>query len=274
MLITAEELRTRLTDDSLLVLLDVRWKLGDPDGHRHYLEGHIPGAVHVDLETELSDAPSPAAGRHPLPPITTLEVAARRWGIKALSTVVAYDDGGNLSSARAWWLLRDAGLNNVFLLDGGLGAWQRAGYELETGTVEPEPGDVQLGRGHLPVLEADEAARIASDGLLLDARAGERFRGDAEPVDPKAGHIPGAVSAPTTENLREDGTFAASDELAMRFRRLGADGSKRVGVYCGSGVNAAHEIAALALAGIPAALYAGSWSQWSSDPSRPVAVGA
>ncbi|MCW3065707.1 MAG: thiosulfate sulfurtransferase match [Solirubrobacterales bacterium] len=272
-LIDVDDLHARLGRDRSLVLLDVRWSLGDPHGRRHYLEGHIPGAVYVDLEAELSGAPSAVAGRHPLPTVDSLQAAARSWGIDAGSPVVAYDDAGNLSAARAWWLLRWGGLSDVSLLDGGLSAWRRAGHAIESSAVTPEPGDVTLTAGHLPVLDADEAAQLAVDGILLDARAPERFRGDAEPIDPKAGHIPGAVSAPAAGNLDADGAFEDAAALAARFRALGVDGSRRVGAYCGSGVTAAHEIAALAIAGFDAALYPGSWSQWSSDESRPVAVG-
>jgi thiosulfate/3-mercaptopyruvate sulfurtransferase len=273
-IVGAPELRARLAEDHPPVLLDVRWGLGLADGHLQYVEGHIPGAVYVDLDAELAGPPSPADGRHPLPSLAVLQTAARRWGITADSSVVAYDDAGNLAAARAWWLLLWAGLTDVQLLDGGLGAWRRAGYELETGEITPCPGDVSLSAGHLPVLDADDAARLAEDGTLLDARAAERFRGELEPIDPIAGHIPGAVNAPTTDNLREDGAFAPAGELAARFRALGVDGTARLGVYCGSGVTAAHEVAALAIAGIDIPpLYVGSWSQWSNDPARPIAVG-
>ena len=252
------------------VLLDVRWALGDPDGHRHYLDAHIPGAVYVDLPTELAAPGTPELGRHPLPSVDTLQAAARRWGISSRVPVVVYDDAGNLAAARAWWLLRWAGLKDVTMLDGGLGAWTAAGYETAAGQeyalVE---GDIELGEGHLPTLTADEAAARAESGTLLDARAVERYRGITEPIDPRAGHIPGAVSAPTAGNLDLDGLFFGPAALSERFADL--DGP--VGVYCGSGVNAAHEIAALAMIGVDAALYPGSWSQWSNDPKRPVATG-
>jgi thiosulfate/3-mercaptopyruvate sulfurtransferase len=188
--------------------------------------------------------------------------------------VVVYDDGPGTAAARAWWLLRWAGVADVRLLDGGLAAWRRAGGPVEGGDVVPEPGDVTLSGGHLPVLDADAAAALpGTGGVLLDARAGERYRGETEPVDPVAGHVPGAVSAPTTGNLAPDGTFLAAAALSERFAQLGASPGASVGVYCGSGVTAAHEVAALAAAGIEAALYPGSWSQWSNDPARPVATG-
>ncbi len=269
-LISAEELRERLADgDARIRLLDVRWALGDPDGPQHYLDGHIPGAVFVDLETELADPPSPARGRHPLPDLAHLQKCARSWGLRTGDTVVAYDATGGMAAARAWWLLRWAGLAQVRILDGGLPAWDRAGGKVIAGEEpDPEPGDVVLTPGGMPVVDADAAANW--NGLLLDARAGERYRGEVEPIDPRAGHIPGAISAPTAENLTGEGTFKPADELRSRFTEFGAG---PVAVYCGSGVTAAHQVAALAVAGIDAALYPGSWSQWSNDPKRPVAEG-
>ncbi|MCU1612941.1 MAG: putative thiosulfate sulfurtransferase sseB [Frankiales bacterium] len=256
------------------VLLDVRWALGDTSGREHYLAGHLPGAVFVDLETELADPPSPRSGRHPLPSLQRLHSAARRWGIRAGDPVVVYDASGGTAAARAWWLLRWAGLPDVRLLDGGLGAWQRAGGPLEQGDIVPEPGDVTLTAGGMPVLGPDEAAALPrSGGVLLDARAGERYRGETEPVDPRAGHVPGARSAPTTDNLTPDGRFLPVAVLTERFAALGVRPGGTVGVYCGSGVTAAHEVAALAVAGIDAALWPGSWSQWCPDPDRPVATG-
>jgi thiosulfate/3-mercaptopyruvate sulfurtransferase len=255
------------------VLLDVRWALGDDRGRERHLDAHLPGAVFVDLETELADPPAPQAGRHPLPSLQRLQSAARRWGIRQSDIVVVYDATGGLAAARAWWLLRWGGLTDVRLLDGGLDAWVRAGGPVESGDVVPEPGDVTLTGGGLPVLSIDEAAALPSSGVLLDARAGERYRGEVEPIDPRAGHVPGAVSAPTTENLAPDGTFRPAGELRERFAALGVQPGASVGVYCGSGVTAAHEVAALAAAGIEAALWPGSWSQWSADPDRPAATG-
>lgn len=263
-----------LAELDAVTLLDVRWALGDPHGREHYLDGHVPGARFVDLDTELAAAPSGLDGRHPLPGIDDLQAAARRWGVRSGWPVVCYDATGNLAAARAWWLLRWAGLDDVRLLDGGLRAWTDAGLPLAHG--EPEPvseGDVVLSPGHLPTLSADEAADLAMGGVLLDARAAERYRGEAEPIDPRAGHVPGAVSAPTSANLTGAGRFRPAEELATRFAVLGADGRRPVGVYCGSGVTAAHEVAALAIAGVDAALFPGSWSAWSADPDRPVATG-
>ena len=272
-LIDALELKQLSSANPDLVLLDVRWALGDPEGRSHYEQAHIPGAVYVDLEAELSGTPGGGRGRHPLPEPAALQDAARRWGVRQDSHIVAYDDVGNLSAARAWWLLRWAGLSAVQLLDGGLGAWRREAYPLESGTVLPSRGDVRIVPGGLPVLDADAAATLARSGLLLDARAGARYRGEVEPVDPRAGHIPGARSAPTTANLRADGTFESPPALARRFRSLGAGMGGPIGAYCGSGITATHEIVALALAGLDGALYPGSWSEWVSDPARPVATG-
>ena len=272
-LISAAELRA-LVDAGSAVVLDVRWALGDPHGREHYLDGHIPGAVYVDLDTELAAPAAPADGRHPLPAIDDLQAAARRWGIRADSSVVIYDNGGAMAAARAWWLLRWAGLSDVRLLDGGLGAWTADGGAIETGEVAAAAGDVELSAGALPVLDADAAGALAGTGLLLDARAGERYRGEVEPIDPRAGHIPGAVSAPTGENLGPDGRFRSAEELRARFAALGAVEGRPVGSYCGSGVTAAHQAAALAIAGFDSVLYPGSWSQWSHDPDRPVATGA
>lgn len=270
-LITPEELHESL--DSVH-LLDIRWRLDRPDGRPEYLAGHIPGAVYVDLEIELADHGRPAsAGRHPLPSQAAVQTAARRWGLRRGRTVVVYDDLNNMSSARAWWMLRDGGIDDVRVLDGALGAWRAAGYELETGQVTPTPGDVILRRGVMPALGIDDAAAFPEFGTLFDARAGERYRGETEPVDPRAGHIPGAVSAPTAENLDADGRFLAPEVLRRRFLALGANPGAPVAAYCGSGVTAAHEALALTLAGFEPAIFPGSWSAWSNDPDRPVATG-
>ena len=269
-LISPAELAGQLDD---VALLDVRWALGDPHGHEQYRAGHLPGAVFVDLDRELAAPASPESGRHPLPALAELQASARRWGVHIGQRVVVYDNSGGLAAARAWWLLRWAGVADVRLLDGGLAGWTGSGRDLVTGEHTVAPGDVALTGGGLPVLTADEAAKLARTGVLLDARAGERYRGEAEPVDPRAGHIPGAVSAPTGENLTDQGAFRPAGELRARFAALGAEPTAAVGVYCGSGVTAAHQIAALAIAGIDAALYPGSWSQWSSDADRPVATG-
>ncbi|MGN6742468.1 MAG: sulfurtransferase [Amnibacterium sp.] len=266
-LISAPDLAARLPGP---VLLDVRWRLDRPDGRPEYRAGHIPGAVFVDLETELAAPPSPGEGRHPLPDPATLQAAARRWGIREGDEVVVYDDLGGMSAARAWWLLTDAGLA-VRVLDGGLAAWRAAGLPLEEGVVEPDGGDVVLTPGRLPVIDLEGAA--AFGGVLLDARAGERYRGEVEPIDPRAGHIPGAVSAPTAANLDADGRFLPAEVLRSRFEALGVRDGEPVAAYCGSGVTAAHEALALVLAGFAPAIYPGSWSQWANRADAPVATG-
>ncbi|MEU3839729.1 sulfurtransferase [Streptomyces sp. NPDC028635] len=276
-IISASDLAGELTGENPPVLLDVRWQLslataaGEPpfDGRAEYQDGHIPGAVFVDLDGELAATPGPA-GRHPLPDLDVFGSAMRRAGVSASRPVVAYDGGQGWAAARAWWLLRYTGHPNVRVLDGGLTAWQG---ELETTVPQPPEGDFRPVPGAVRRLDADEAAALARSGLLLDARAGERYRGEVEPIDRVGGHIPGAVSAPTTDNVGPDGRFLPAEELNARFKALGAADDTEVGVYCGSGVSAAHEVLALAVAGIPAALYVGSWSEWSSDPGRPVAVG-
>lgn len=271
-LLSVAELQDRLAAGGRTVLLDVRWALGDPHGRAHYVEGHIPGAVFVDMETELAGHGVPRDGRHPLPAEADFRDAVRRWGIRAGDTVVAYDDVGAAAAARAWWLLGYAGVGNVRLLDGGLAAWRAARLPLAQGEEHAVPGDAVVHYGARAAVDTDGAANWP--GILLDARAGERYRGEAEPIDPRAGHIPGAVSAPTTGNLAPDGTFLPPEELRERFAALGVGDGSEVAVYCGSGVTAAHEIAALEIAGFTAALYPGSWSAWSNRPERPVETGA
>ena len=293
-LITADELAAMLADGRPPTLLDVRWRLGGPPGRELYQAGHIPGAVFVDLDRDLAGPPG-EGGRHPLPAATNFEAVMRHAGVDGDRLAVVYDGADSTAAARAWWLLLYFGHPSVRVLDGGFRAWTMAGHAAESGpsgapgspgSIEspgtlssaPAPGtplgDFTASPGHLPLLDADGAAELARTGLLLDARAGERYRGETEQVDPVAGHIPGAVSAPTAENVNADGTFRPASDLAARFEGLGATaGNVEVGVYCGSGVTAAHETLALALAGIPAALYVGSWSNWISDPARPVATG-
>ena len=277
-IISASELASELAGENPPVLLDVRWQLslaktaGEPpfDGRAAYEAGHIPGAVYVDLDRELASAPG-SRGRHPLPDLAEFGAAMRRSGVSSRTPVVVYDGGQGWAAARAWWLLRWTGHPDVRVLDGGLPTWEGP---LETSVPTPVEGDFEPVPGATGLLDADGAAALARSGVLLDARAGERYRGEVEPIDPRGGHIPGAVSAPTNENVGADGRFLPAAELEARFKTLGASGGAEVGVYCGSGVSGAHEVLALAVAGIPAALYVGSWSEWSSDPSRPVAVGA
>ncbi|MFD7881854.1 sulfurtransferase [Streptomyces bauhiniae] len=273
-IITAAELARDLAGPTPPTLLDVRWQLSAPDApafdaRAAYAAGHLPGAVFVDLDRELAAPPGPR-GRHPLPDLAEFGAAMRRAGVSTGTPVVVYDGGQGWAAARAWWLLRATGHPNVRVLDGGLTAWEGP---LSTDVPTPAQGDFAPLPEPTGVLDADSAAQLAGSGVLLDARAGERYRGEVEPLDRVGGHIPGALSAPTMENVGPDGRFLPAADLRDRFKALGVSGDAPVGVYCGSGVSAAHEALALAIAGIPAALYVGSWSEWSNDPSRPVAVG-
>ena len=276
-LIEASELAGALTPMvSATVVLDVRWRLGGPPTYPEFLAGHVPGAYWVDLDADLADPPG-RGGRHPLPDPDRLQSRLRSWGIDDDSRVVVYDDANATAAARAWWVLRWAGLDSVQVLDGGLAAWTGAGGALQPGPVDTRPtGTVTVTPGAMPTLDADGTARLAAEGVLLDARAAPRYRGEVEPVDPIAGHIPGARSAPTTDNVDGTGRFVPVDQLHERFARLGITddaAATPVGVYCGSGVTAAHTVLSLELAGRAAALYPGSWSEWITDPNRPVAVG-
>ncbi|MGW6055931.1 sulfurtransferase [Streptomyces sp. NPDC055189] len=277
-IISASELASDSAGENPPVLLDIRWQLSMAkaagaaafDGRAEYEKGHIPGAVFVDLDADLAGRAG-SGGRHPLPDVEHFGAVMRAAGVSGDRDVVVYDGGQGWAAARAWWLLRWTGHPSVRVLDGGLAAW---GGPLETGDERPAAeGSFAPVPNSKDLLDADAAAALARSGLLLDARAAERYRGDVEPIDRVGGHIPGAVSAPTTENVTADGTFRPAADLADRFNSLGASGTSEVGVYCGSGVSGAHEVLALAVAGIPASLYVGSWSQWSSDESRPVAKG-
>ena len=269
------DVAVRTASTPRLVVLDVRWRLGGPPPAELYASGHLPGAVAVELDRDLA-APvgDGKRGRHPLPEPGALQEALRRWGINEDSSVVAYDDADGSSAARAWWVLRWAGLRDVRVLDGGMAAWTAAGLPLTAEVPSPEPGDVLVRPGAMPVLDAESTAGlVAGGGTLLDARIEPRYRGEVEPVDPVAGHIPGARSAPAGGNVDTSGRFLTAERLRERFAGLGVDPGRGVGAYCGSGVTAAQEVLALHLAGIPAALYAGSWSEWVTDRTRPVETG-
>ena len=276
-LISVDELMSLLAGARPPAILDVRWRLDQPDGSAAYQAGHIPGSVYVSLDDDLSDHARIGGGRHPLPSGSHLRAAARRWGLRTHQPVVVYDDWNRAGSARAWWVLTAAGLADVRILDGGLSAWTAAGGALEVGTAAHPAGDVTMPHDDLyagvrRTLSADQVA----DGqmqIVLDARAPERFRGEVEPVDPVAGHIPGARNLPSTAVLAADGTFLADAALQALCARIGIGQSAEVGVYCGSGVTASVVVAALSAAGVDAALFPGSWSQWSSEPDRPVARG-
>ncbi len=271
-LIGVAELAGALAGGEPPALLDVRWRLGGPPGIDSFRTGHLPGAVFVDLDTQLAGPPG-TGGRHPLPSAPDFEASMRAAGVRNGVQVVVYDDADATSAARAWWLLRYFGHDRVRVLDGGFRAWQAAGLPVIAGDVVAARGDFSAEPGQLPVLAAEAAAAVARTGILLDARAPARYRGETEPVDPVAGHIPGALSGPTAGNVNSDGFFRPPAELRARFADLGIGAADEVGTYCGSGVTAAHEVLALELAGIPAALYVGSWSDWITDPGRQVATG-
>lgn len=267
--ISVEELAERLGD---VVLLDVRWSLTGPPGRSQYDGGHIPGAAFVDLDTELA-APPDEHGRHPLPSTDDFQAAMRERGVDNDRPVVCYDQSDGTSAARAWWLLRYHGHADTSVLDGGYDGWLAAGLTSSTDPPPAHVGDFVARPGQLRLLDARDAEDLARIGTLLDARAQPRYAGEQEPVDPVAGHIPGAVSAPTTDNVDSGGRFLDPIRLRERFEQLGVSDSRPVGAYCGSGVAAAHEVLALERAGFSAALYADSWSGWITDPSRPVAQG-
>lgn len=253
------------------VLIDTRWQLGAPSQRAAYDQAHLPGAQWVEFEDALSGSPG-EGGRHPMPDPTVFERAMQQAGVTDQRPVVIYDAGNSLAASRAWWLLKHFGHTDVHVLDGGLAAWQAAGHPV-TSEVESVPaGDFVATPGCTPVLNADEAADLAYRRILLDARPADRFRGENETVDPVAGHIPGAVSMPALANLSDDGRFLSPDDLAMRFTAAGVQPDSEVGVYCGSGVQAAHLALALEASGIQprTALYVGSWSHWITDPERPV----
>lgn len=261
-----------------VLLLDVRWYLPVPGGKRGadaYAQGHLPGAVFVDLDADLTPPEGP--GRHPIPDAARFQAAMRRAGVSASTDVVAYDDAGGSIAARLWWLLRRYGHTRARVLDGGIAAWTASGRPLTTEVPTPPPGDF-FAREDPSVRVVDKAyvdrVRSAPDVVVLDARARPRYRGDLEPVDARPGHVPGAKSAPFSENLDADGRFLAPDALRARYAALGVDRAKETIVYCGSGVTACHDLLAIARAGLPLpALYEGSWSDWARDRTLPVATG-
>ena len=271
-LISVDELGLMLASDPPAVL-DVRWQLGGPPGHLEYAEAHIPGAVFVDLDTVLAGPPGPD-GRHPLPSTAVFAAGMRGAGVDNDRAVVAYDAATSTAAARAWWLLRYFGHPRVAVLDGGLDAWVAAGHP--THTLEPAvgPGDFSARPGGMPLLDAAGAtALLERGGVLIDARAPERFAGEVELIDPVAGHIPGARNRPSTENVDASGRFLSPGALRRGFEEIGVGDGVEVGTYCGSGVVAAHEVLALELAGFAAALYIGSWSDWITRKDCPVAKG-
>ena len=273
-LVTATHLADLLARDAGAVqLLDVRWDLGEPRGagHERYLAGHLPGARFLDLEDVLTGPTGdPTRGRHPLPDAGTVAEGLGKLGIDPARPIVVYDEPGSFAAGRAWWVLRWVGLD-ARVLDGGVTAWQAVGGALESGEVRHARTFFTLTTGHLPTIDADQAAAFPAAGTLIDVRAAERFRGAFEPIDAQAGHIPGAVNLPVTALFAADGTLP--DAAALRAL-LGSGLQGPIAAYCGSGVSAAQLILGLAALGVEAPLYPASWSGWSSDPALPVAVGA
>jgi thiosulfate/3-mercaptopyruvate sulfurtransferase len=275
-LISAEALLDLQAAGAPLVLLDCGFDLGDPEaGARAYAAAHLPGAQYAHLDRDLSGAKSGRNGRHPLPDRDTLAARAGAWGVAPGVQVVAYDDQAMPYAARAWWLLRWLGHQAVAVLDGGRGAWTRAGGTLVSAAAQPRAQPpYPAGPAAMPVIGVDALQATLADVCLLDARSAERYRGDVEPLDPVAGHIPGARLRFFKDNLGADGCFKPAAQLRADFAAVGADGGIAVVQQCGSGVTACHNLLAMAHAGLGATtLYAGSWSEWCSDPSRPVARG-
>lgn len=271
-LITVSELRDVLGNNPGACVLDMRWRLDRPEGRPDYLDGHIPGAVYVDLEQELAHRDDPAAGRHPVPARERLEASARRWGVRTGETVYVYDDLQSVAAARAWWLLRGSGVD-VRVVDGGLRAWLAEDLPLQTGDTEPAAwGDITL-QPLTGELSSHDAALTADRGVLIDTRHRRLYRGDDDPLDPVAGHIPGARNLPTTVH-QQDGRFYDAERIRSNFALVGAVPGRPVGAYCGSGVASAHTVLAGTIAGLDVGLYAGSWSQWSRTRGLQYAVGA
>lgn len=264
-LVEAGPLKSRIDTQDDIVLLHVFDD--ETDGP---VEG-IPGAIAVNSAKQFAAVGGGLKGARPLPVIADLQKNARQWGIRQTSHIILYDEHGGLKAARGWWVLRWAGLENVRLLDGGLKAWKDAGYATSDLKSEIASGDVVLSAGQLAVLDADDAERQARDAILLDARGASVFEGD--PSASAGGHIPGSINLPASGNLDSEGRFLPTEALRERYRAAGADGRISIGVSCGSGISATHDIVALAILGVEAALFPGSWSAWQADPERPVAFG-
>ncbi|HXH01973.1 MAG TPA: sulfurtransferase [Candidatus Competibacteraceae bacterium] len=277
-LIAVEDLSPRLSDPDWVVV-DCRFNLMDTEaGRRAYAEGHIPGAVYAHLDEDLSGPRGPYTGRHPLPDPSMLARRLGGWGIAQNSQVVAYDDSGGMFAARLWWLLRWLGHRAVAVLDGGLGEWRRRGLPLSKEMPAPQPRTFPL--DHVDTLAWVDSAYVLENlklgrDLVLDARAAPRYRGEMEPIDPVAGHVPGALNLPQDGNLGADGRFLPADALRRRFQEvLGQRAPETVLHMCGSGVTACHNLLAMEVAGLSGSrLYAGSWSEWIRDPQRPIARG-
>jgi thiosulfate/3-mercaptopyruvate sulfurtransferase len=273
-LISPAELARLLESDQPPVVADVRWTLGGPPGKPDFEACHVPGAVWVDLEAHLS-APPGAGGRHPLPAAAVFQQAMRDTGVREDSWVVAYDAANSQAASRLWWLLTDAGHDKVRVLDGGLAAWLAAGLPTESGPGTPRPeGNFVARPGQRAQMHAAEiASKLGTPDAprLIDVRAPGRYSGETEPVDPVAGHIPGAINLPATAHFDADGRFLPPAEIAAQYDVAG--GGKGAVLYCGSGITAAQSLLALESAGVSAVIYPGSWSDWISDPRRPVSTG-
>ena len=274
-LISPAELAELLDSAQAQVLADVRWTLGGPPGRSDFEARHIPGAVWVDLEADLS-GPAGTGGRHPLPQLEVFEQAMRRIGVRQESLVVAYDAATSQAASRLWWLLTDAGHHQVRVLDGGLAAWVAAGLPTASGPgSRPPPGDfVVVHPGQRAQLSAGEiSAKLGRPDapILIDVRAPERYSGETERVDPVAGHIPGAINLPVSAMQDADGHFLTPAKIATRYAEAG--GTDNAVLYCGSGVTAAQSLLGLESAGLTATIYPGSWSDWITDPTRPIATG-
>ncbi len=275
-------LATRQNDPDIVVA-DVRWYLPTTgrNGRDEYETDHLPGAVFVDLERDLAVHGGPGLGRHPLPPVDAFAKSLGALGIGNGSHVIAYDDAAGSTAARLWWMLRQVGHRRVSVLDGGLSAWRATGYPVtaDPPVIAPCTFVPRLRQGLVASRRDVDDARSSSGSVVIDARARERFEGRVEPIDVRAGHIPGARNAPFSENLvrsEADGIsrFKTAEALRRQFENVGIDETKAVIVYCGSGVTACHNALALELAGFPEPrLYVGSWSDWSGDQELPVATG-
>ena len=267
-LITADALAAAISTDETIVLLDISDDLETAPLERAV----IPGAIAASLAADISGPATKPGGRRPLPDPAVLQEGLRLWGIDADSLVVVYDNASGSQAGRAWWTLRWAGHTNTRLLDGGLDAWTAAGHQTADQPIHPAgSGDFTVIPGNMPVIDADEAAGIARNGALLDARGKTAYEGD--PDKPASGHIPGAICAGAKDALGDDGCFKPTEDLNALYAGHGANGSQPVGVYCGSGNAASFELAGMYAAGLEAPLYVGSWSAWSADPDRTVAQG-